>query len=243
MEFVINDLSLQDKSKNTYEVLDNLRTMVDLLKELKKRGLLKKLITDKQIRGLELAPSYFIEQALNDARLTKDERLFLKTFFINMEVIGQNRDIIFESVYGSSFLLGQSYVRNAFIVSLETRTAFSSLFLVGRLKAFSKVIDVRLMNLSRKEHVAEHEKNLGLRVYENNPKHKVNYGWGSPMDLDDETAQQVLDTAIPVPNNENHLINWYNGRYYSFRRHHHNCFHGYIDDTIPENFRVLLNKK
>ncbi len=243
MEFVINDLSLQGKSKNTYEVINNLRTLVNLLKELKKRRLLRKLITDKQIRGLELAPSYFIEQALNDVRLTNEERLFLKTFFINMEVIGQNENIIFESEYGSSFLLGQSYIRNAFVVSLETKSVFSSLFLEGRLKAFAKVMDIRLMNLSRREHVAKHEKNLGVRVYENNPKHKVNYGWGSPMDLDDETAQQVLDTAIPVPNNENHLINCYNGKYYSFRRHHHNCFHGYIDDTIPENFRVLLNKK
>ena len=95
MEFVINDLSLQGKSKNTYEVINNLRTLVNLLKELKKRRLLRKLITDKQIRGLELAPSYFIEQALNDVRLTNEERLFLKTFFINMEVIGQNENIIF----------------------------------------------------------------------------------------------------------------------------------------------------
>lgn len=45
-----------------------------------------------------------------------------------MEVIGQNENIIFESEYGSSFLLGQSYIRNAFVVSLETKSVFSSLF-------------------------------------------------------------------------------------------------------------------
>lgn len=38
MEFVINDLSLQGKSKNTYEVINNLRTLVNLLKELKSAG-------------------------------------------------------------------------------------------------------------------------------------------------------------------------------------------------------------
>ena len=76
MEFVINDLSLQGKSKNTYEVINNLRTLVNLLKELKKRRLLRKLITDKQIRGLELAPSYVIGQARNDVCVTNDRRMF-----------------------------------------------------------------------------------------------------------------------------------------------------------------------
>ena len=61
------------------------------------------------------------------------------------------------------------------------------------------------------------------------------------MDLPDDIAQKVLQEAIPVLNNYDHLVNFYNKKYYSFRRHHENCFHGYIDNTLPENVKSLLN--
>ena len=57
------------------------------------------------------------------------------------------------------------------------------------------------------------------------------------MDLSDEEAQKVLNTAIAAGDEKKHLIAKYKGRYYSFRCHYDNCYHGYIDDTMPENLK------
>lgn len=242
MEFLINDLSLQVKSKNTYEAIANIKLLINLLKSLKQKNLFNKLTSDTKICGIELAPNYYLEQLLNDTNLSRDERLFLKTFIINTNIIAIENNILFESSFGSSHILGYSYINNSFVVSLETLPKFKKSIITGTFRNKSTLCSADLFNLSNESHIKDHESNLGIRIYENNPKHKVNYGWGSLMDLDDKIAQEVLNTAVPVPNNSGHLINQYHGKYYSFRRHHNNCFHGYIDDTIPQNYHSLLEK-
>lgn len=242
MEFLINDLSLQSKSKDTYEAITNMKLLINLLKSLKQKNLFNKLTSDTKICGLELAPHYYLEQLLNDTNLSHDERLFLKTFVLNTNIIAIDSDVLFEASFGSSHILGYSYIKKLFVVSLETLPEFKAPLINGIVKNKSDTLSVDLINFSNESHIKDHEGFLGIRIYENNPKHKVNYGWGSLMDLDDKTAQEVLNTAIAAPNNSGHLINQYEGKYYSFRRHHNNCFHGYIDETIPQNYRTLLEK-
>lgn len=242
MIFTINDLALNCQVESPYDALKNLRILIDIIKKLKSLGLLTKLSTDKKICGIKLAPNYYLEKSLNSNDLTKDEKLYLKTILINANIITVEDKIRFIMNDVSSSLLGYTYIHNAFTISLNTNDIFSSPFLSGQLKVISTMSPVNLNNISKPEHVQLHKDYLGIRIYESNPKHKVNYGWGSSMDLDDLEAQKVLDTAIATPNNKNHLINYYNNKYYSFRRHHSNCFHGYINENLPENFRTLLEQ-
>lgn len=91
------------------------------------------------------------------------------------------------------------------------------------------------------EHLEVHQKRLGIRKYEFNPKHKVNVGWGTEMDLNDAEAQELLLRALPVDEKESHLVAKKNGRYYSFRCHYGNCYHGYWDNTMPEKNRRIAD--
>lgn len=48
--------------------------------------------------------------------------------------------------------------------------------------------------------------------------------------------------AIPTDHTYNHLIAEKGGRYYSFRRHHDNCYHGYWDNTMTEKYKMMVDK-
>lgn len=241
MNFVINDLALSCQSQTTYNSITNIKTLLVLIKELKKRNILTKICSDKKFSGIELAPNYYSEQMLNDNRLTKDERLFLKTFIVNSSRIIINTKQSFEVDENYSYLLAYSYFNNMFVLSIRTSSLYDKPYIHGILHDDTETFNACLPNLSVITDIDVHKFKLGIRIYESNPKHKVNYGWGSPMDLSDDLAQIVLDSAIPVPNNSNHLISYYNNNFYSFRRHHDNHFHGYIDNSLPEKLQKLLN--
>ena len=92
------------------------------------------------------------------------------------------------------------------------------------------------------EHISRDRFLPGIRKYEFNPKHKVNVGWGSEMPLSDEDAQKLLNIALPIDGDqERHLVAAYKGKYYSFRKHHGNCYHGYLDNTMPQNYRMVAD--
>lgn len=241
MNFVINDLSMYCQSKTDYDAIVQIRNIILLIKELKKSRVLNTIYSDKKFTGIQLAPNYYVEQMLNDSRLTKDERIYIKSFLVNFSKVTPNSTYTFEIGGYKSFLLAHSYFNNFFVISMKTNPLFSRPYLEGLLNNTLQIFEARLPNLVSLDDVEIHKSKLGIRIYENNPKHKVNYGWGSPMDLEDDMAQKILDTAIPVPNNLNHLINFYNNKYYSFRRHHENYFHGYIDNSLSENIKKLLN--
>lgn len=62
------------------------------------------------------------------------------------------------------------------------------------------------------------------------------------MDLNDIEAQELLTIAVPVDESYRHLIAKKNGRYYSFRCHYGNCYHGYWDNTMSEKYRKIVDK-
>ena len=243
MNFTINDLSLSHQVENEYKAINCIQHFLQLIKQMKKIKILTAIYSDRKFSGWELAPQFYLGQVLNDKRLTKEERLFLKTVLANCIRIETDVEYLFEFDGDSSALLAYSYFNNFFVLSIETKDIFTRPYLDGILKKDSDTICVPIPNISCVEHLDIHRKNLGIRIYENNPKHKVNYGWGSPMDLTDEVAQELLQDAVPVLNNCDHLVNFYNNKYYSFRRHHQNCFHGYIDNTLPNNIKSLLKKQ
>ena len=109
-----------------------------------------------------------------------------------------------------------------------------------------------------------HKSTLGYRIYKMNPKHnhkgeiKRKKGMiNSPMDLDDQTAQKVLDEAIPdewtgdrkdlnsvSKYKSPKLYAKYEGKYYEFQGID-NIYHGYTTEKKELNFKCsakLLNK-
>lgn len=60
--------------------------------------------------------------------------------------------------------------------------------------------------------------------------------------LDDQEAQELLMAAVPVDESYRHLVAKKNGRYYSFRCHYENCYHGYWDNTMSEKNRNIVDR-
>jgi Domain of unknown function (DUF4157)/Bacterial protein of unknown function (DUF922) len=63
------------------------------------------------------------------------------------------------------------------------------------------------------------------RPYAPSPKHAPG-GWGTPMDLDDATAQTVLNGATPGPNGRQ-MYGFHNGKLYEFQPDNVGGYHGY----------------
>jgi hypothetical protein len=87
------------------------------------------------------------------------------------------------------------------VVSMETDSVFTQNLLTGQIGETS----VSIRNISDEGHICEYKTLLGLRIYvANDKKHKKNrfnaYGKNiaSPMGLDHEEAQELLDKAIEV---------------------------------------------
>ena len=59
--------------------------------------------------------------------------------------------------------------------------------------------------------------------YVPSPKHLPG-GWGALMDLDDQVAQNVLDTGVGAGKR---IYGYHNGRYYEFMNDNAGGFHGY----------------
>lgn len=114
--------------------------------------------------------------------------------------------------------------------------------LTGVLKKGDKDVEVKINNIAALEHIKMYEQQLRMWKYEFNEKHAEKYGWGTVMDLSDSEAQELLLQAVSVDNTYKHLIAKKNDKYYSFRRHHGNCYHGYWDDTMQEKYRRLADK-
>jgi hypothetical protein len=63
------------------------------------------------------------------------------------------------------------------------------------------------------------------RKYVPSPKHEPG-GWGTPMDLNDTTAQAVLNAGVPGPNGKQ-IYGLHDGRIYEFQPDNVGGFHGY----------------
>ena len=129
------------------------------------------------------------------------------------------------------------------VVSIETDSIFSDSLLSGVIGESP----VSIRNISDGSHIHEYRKLLGIRKYvANDRKHKKDrfnaYGKNvaSPMRLEGEEAQDLLDRAIEI-----------NGRLYArkgnvnyaFQQEQVCIYHGYEDYNLPPNILTELNQK
>lgn len=82
-----------------------------------------------------------------------------------------------------------------------------------------------------------------MRKYNPTAKHKPG-GWGTPMDLDDQTAETILNEGIVGPNGKQ-VYSYYNGQIYEFQPDNVDDYHGYPvpgDEAPPSILREWLEK-
>lgn len=215
---------------------------IETLLYLRKQNTTLKICSQEKITGLEIAPGYYFSQIFSESNtvLNQNYKTAIKTFFINFNNLTCGKDkFIFEGI--ESVQCGMVYSTGSLLFSLGTKDSFLEQQISGDYVLGETILrDVQVDNVAKKEHVDIHWLKLKGRIYEANPKHKANYGWGSLMDLNEKEAQYVLDRAIMAENNEKHLIARYNDVYYSFRCHWRNFYHGYQDNSMPEDMKRSL---
>ena len=195
-----------------------------------------KICLQGKTTGSEIAPGYYFPQIFseNNNSLNHNHKTAIRTFFTNFNNLTCGKDkFVFEGI--ESVQCGTAYRTNSLLFSLGTRDSFLGQQIPGDY-VFGETTkkDVKIDNAAKKEHVDIHWLKLNRKIYEPNPKHKADYGWGSIMDLEEKEAQYVLDRAIMADKDEKHLIARYHDVYYSFRCHWRNFYHGYQDNSMPK---------
>lgn len=121
--------------------------------------------------------------------------------------------------------------KQVMLISLETARKYTEPFLEGMLEDQPAY---KMLNISRTDHIEVHRIPLGIRIYQRNPKHKkveTSIGKGlkaAPMTLEDDEAQELLNTAIQI-DKERTLYAVQEGKCYAFPEHEpgKKIYHGY----------------
>jgi len=238
LEIVLNDLAFKYKVNSIYEIKKIIENFVNVLIELQKAKVKFRIIFEGDISNIELMNGYMMPKIYNEKSISKDKKLIILRTFSKIKKIQCNDNEVFCFDDNESRLCNWAIENKIMIASIITNDILNNSVLKGRLKKNNEYAE--LYNICEPMHIRIFAEKLGIRVYELNPKHKLGFNWGSPMDLNDEEAQEVLDSAIIYNDDDKCLINFYKGNYYVFRRHINNCYHGYIDARVPENIKMKL---
>lgn len=239
MRIVFNDLSNRYLFRNKYEAIENIKIGIDTLAQLRLIDTAFKLWSQGTISYGQLAPGYYFNQLFHESNDVFDRkyRVFILTILKNFNMIEENVGT-FEFKNEISAQCAWAYKNGNAVFSFRSQEEFRQCEFEGLYKGEdNQVYESKLSNVSELTHLDYHKETLKIRKYELTPKHKINYGWGSDMDLTDDVAQRVLNSAIEAGDESKHLIAKYNGKFYSFRCHYSNCYHGYPDESMPENLK------
>lgn len=241
MLVVLNDIAFNFKFPDKYKAINCMKQLIEVVAELRKANLGFKVSACHRLAESELTEGYSMSKLFSESEslFPKNYKSALRTFLLNPNIIeeGQGR-VEYKEIYSKQ--CAYAFENNGFLLSFVTEEEFKKETLKCNYHSNMRKTAVELKNLSHKDHIEIHRHILPIRKYEFNPKHKVNGGWGSEMDLSDEEAQRVLNEAIVAIDDPKHLIAKYNGNYYSFRLHWDVYYHGYRDDTMPQNLKNKL---
>ncbi|WP_026491187.1 hypothetical protein [Butyrivibrio sp. XPD2002] len=232
MSLVINELSLVGFA-DKYAFFIAIDMLDSIINELNN----KFGIRIQDIFGKDINPLMLVTEELNYSQLLKEipdrecrSRMF--SLLVNTREYCDAKNALFvEGVEakGASY----AYFDNGVMVSLSSRELFNR-ELVDCYDSDNNICSVR--NIAENAHIYEHANYIIVRVYQPNEKHREkeyirSFGEEvSEMDLDDETAQQVLNKAIVL---NDRLYGVYNGEIYEFRKTLNYIYHGYkLKDEI-----------
>lgn len=241
----INDLSFLYQMPSLTVAVEKLLLFSAICKDIEKgymTNIQKIVIMRDYDYSHQLAPGYILPQIIQRFP-TQDERRYLMSVLTRRDAISFSEGEEPFSMDGKSSILCAA-AKEDVVVSLFSSPLFAAPVLSGTCGG----AETTICNISQTGHIKIHETKLGIRHYSANAvKHKPNraniYGKGreaSPMDLDEETAQELLNHAIVI---EGRLYAKRHGRVYAFMEERPNVFHGYIDDDVPESVTRELDKR
>lgn len=244
MELILNDLVWNYQCKDKYMAIERIKAGVIVLAELRKQNSAFKLCSSEKVSGNEIAPNYYFGQLFHEREdiLPQNYKTMIRMFLANFNKIAVGKEL-FEFDEFSSRQCGYAYANRKAVFSFRMNDLFANEYIEGVYENAGKErTKARLVNIYNKETMEKSYSVVGSRIYEANPKHKINYGWGSKMDLDEKEAQLLLNCAIEVDGNDKHLAAKCGNTYYSFRCHLKNLYHGYQDNNLPENVKTQLKE-
>lgn len=242
MVVAVNDLSFKKSFYNRTDALDAVRRFIRLchLIESIKCHNVNRIAGTEIDKESVMYPGKTIYGVVQEIPV-REERTYFLSLLVNR---GEHFPL---PKYPFVFHDMQSYIcsgaRNDAVVSIETDSVFTERLLTGLIGGES----VSIRNLSNDCHIKIYGKDLGIRIYKaNDKKHKKDrfnaFGknTASPMRLNDEEAQELLDRAIEV---NGRLYARKDGINYAFQQERECVYHGYEDYSIPVNIQVELDKE
>jgi hypothetical protein len=242
MEIAINDLSFSFLFYSEKQALMALRKFIYLCKEIEygnRCTKVERLVVGKIDKMTELAPNCKLIKLIQQLK-SRDEQKYLLGLLTNREKIKEMPQLPFCYKEKESFVC--AWAVDKAVVSLASEAGLSGSEIRGKIGMEA----VSIANLSEEAHIDVHGERLGVRIFQaNDEKHKkerVNYyGKGksaSPMDLDDATAQNLLNHAIWI---KGRLYGRKHGKNYAFQCTGGNVYHGYIADDLRDDILHELN--
>lgn len=243
MKAVVNDLSFQYQFYSQAEAKNKLESFIKLCHIMKSEKLKKVenvYLGERIDVQFEIAPRTNIMAMLNYI-LPREERRFLLSVLTNSASLERNSSEPFEYNGRSSY--GCADAKNEILLSLLSNECFDKERLEGKIGEQ----DVSIKNIAKEEHTIIHGSELGKRIFKaNDKKHKKDsfnyYGGGiaSPMDLEGEEAQELLDSAIEF---KGRLYARRGNNNYAFQNEQSIYYHAYIDDKLGDDVIRELDKK
>lgn len=243
MKITVNDLSFQFPFYEEADFWAALKQFLQICRELESgRCHNVEGITRVELdKTFPLYPGGSLHRAIQ--RISDNNE---KKYFLSLLVNRGFRPSAAEAVFlykGKSSPVCAAARENA-LVSLESEAGFQKALVEGELSGQM----VALRNISCRNHILLYQGILGLRIYiPNDKKHKKDrqnpYGKGkvaSPMDLDGEAAQELLDRAIRIKGRLYARKGKYN---YTFQNTGGCIYHGYIAEDLGDDILSELNRK
>lgn len=166
MEIVLNDIAWQYKCEDKYAAVENIKTGMNVLIELRKKDSSFKLHSKGKVTGSELASGYYFEQLFSEKEdiFPRKYKTAVRTFLLNFNTIGEE-NVNFEIGQYRSAQCGYAYFRKKAVFSIITDDFFSKDLLPGVYESKEgKRKDACLTNISKLEHLDKNYSIIGNRI-------------------------------------------------------------------------------
>lgn len=236
MEIAINDLSFSFLFYSEKQALLALHDFIYLCKEIEsgnKCTEVEEVVIGNIEKTAELASNCKLIKLIQQLK-SRDEQKYLLGLLTNRKKITTLPQRPFRYKGKESYIC--AWAVDKAVISLASEAGLLNPEIHGEIGMES----ISISNISEKSHIDVHGKRLGVRVYranaEKHKRDKINYYGkgksGSPMDLENEEAQSLLNRAVWI---KGRLYARKNGKNYAFQCTGKNVYHGYIADDLGDD--------
>lgn len=243
MKVTVNDLAFEFPLYEKAQTMKAVKKFISVCRNLESVRChnVERLAGTKINMEKELYPTGTLYQIVREIR-DKDDRTYLLGLLVNRESQGISSEKTF--VYKNLESSACAFAKDDALVSMETDEDFKKTEIVGTIDGQT----IKIRNLSCEDHLHYYRDILGMRIYKaNDEKHKKDrdnaYGKGrigSPMDLSDEEAQELLNHSIWI---KQRLYARKGKHNYAFQNEQDCIYHGYIADDLGDDILKELYKR